>query len=140
MLQPLTLSVEHWKGLIDANGAWLQHCCGNISDARDALIESLLASAEKGDYGIIQDARYGEADECSLTTTIQRLREGATLSLDNARVIVLNAGTHDVIEEAFFPEKSDGSPSWATSEDSPWPTIVEACRALVGDFSEVVGQ
>ena len=134
---PLMLTIDQWKGLLNREGPWLQRCCGNIAITRTVLIESLVRSSLV-DAAIIYGACDGAADESALIAVIDRLRTDVTLSRVDALAIVRNAGTHDVIEEAFFPERSDGSPSWATSDASPWPAIVEACRVLVGDFNAVV--
>lgn len=139
----LILTIDQWKGLIDPEGRWLSRCCGNISSARDALIESLLTDRANvpGAYTVIDDVRCGEGDENAsdaLTSVVERLRGGAKLSAEHARVLVLNAGTHDVIEGAFFPEKAGDGPSWATEEASPWPSIVAVCRDLLGDFRAVI--
>ncbi len=139
----LILTADQWVGLIDPEGRWLSRCCGNISAARDALIDSLLTDRANvpGAYAVIDDVRCGERDENvsdALTSVVDRLRGGAKLSAENARVLVLNAGTHDVIEGAFFPEKAGVGPSWATEEASPWPAIVAACRSLCGDFRVVI--
>lgn len=134
---PLALTVEQWADLINRDGQYLGGCCGNISAARDALIEALTYAAIEapGAYGVIEDARYGEGDPVKTAEAVDRLRIGARLTEENARDLVQTAGTHDGVGDYFFPEREGASPP---EEGSPWPAIVAACRELVPDFDAVV--
>ena len=142
---PLILTAAQWVDLLSPDGSYLQKCCGNLSAGRQALAEMLPNAAKTVGAATagppIERARYdAESDGVieAATSLAELARGSVSLSEDDARSLVQCVGTHDVHRRVFFPDESDMSPSWATEEGSPWPTIAAACRELLGDLRPVV--